>query len=76
MKRQAFLRLDQINNILILMLLVPLLLIYFLPITSQLILAQTTSVVNIEEYENPLFGFSIDYPSIWITDEFEKKNKK
>ena len=75
MKRQAFLPLDQINNILILMLLVPLLLIYFLPISSQLILAQTTSVVNIEEYENPIFGFSIDYPSTWITDEFEKRIK-
>ena len=75
MKRQAFLPLDQINNILILMLSVPLLLICFLPITSQLILAQTTSVVNIEEYENPIFGFSIDYPSTWITDEFEKRIK-
>ena len=75
MKRQAFLRLDQINNILILVLLVPLLLIYFLPITFPLILAQTTSVVNIEEYENPTFGFSIDYPSTWIIDEFEKRIK-
>ena len=75
MKRQAFLPLDQINNILILMLLVPLLLICFLLISSQLILAQTTSVVNIEEYENPIFGFSIDYPSTWITDEFEKRIK-
>ena len=73
MKRQAFLCLDQINTILILILLVPLLLIYFLPITSQLILAQTTSVVNTEEYENPIFGFSIDYPSTWIIDEFEKR---
>lgn len=75
MKRQAFLCLDQINNILILILLVPLLLIYFLPNTSQLILAQTTSLVNIKEYENPIFGFSIDYPSTWILDEFEKRIK-
>jgi len=75
MKRQLFLHLDQINNILILTLLVPLLLIYFLPITSQLIIAQTTSVVNIEEYENPIFGFSIYYPSTWIIDEFEKRIK-
>jgi len=76
MKQQVFLHLDQRNNILILMLSVPLLLlIYFLPITSQLILAQTTSVVNIEEYENPIFGFSIDYPSTWIINEFEKRIK-
>ena len=75
MKREAFLCLDQINNILILILLGPLLLIYFLPITSQLILAQTTSVVNIEKYENPIFGFSIDYPPTWMIDEFEKRIK-
>jgi hypothetical protein len=75
MRRKVFLHLDQITNILIIMLLVPLLLIYFLPITSQLTIAQTTSVVEMEEYKNPLFGFSIDYPSTWIIDEFEKRIK-
>src|SRR5215217_9393231 len=75
MRRRVFLHLDQITNILIIMLLVPLLLIYFLPMTSQLTIAQTTSVVEMEEYKNPLFGFSIDYPSTWIIDEFEKRIK-
>jgi hypothetical protein len=75
MRRRVFLHLDQITNILIIILLVPLLLIYFLPITSQLTIAQTTSVVEMEEYKNPLFGFSIDYPSTWIIDEFEKRIK-
>jgi hypothetical protein len=57
------------------MTLVPLLLSNFLPNTFQLILAQTNSVGNIDEYENTLFGLSIDYPSTWIIDEFEKKIK-
>src|SRR5215204_2392553 len=61
MRRKVFLHLDQITNILI--------------ITSQLTIAQTTSVVEMEEYKNPLFGFSIDYPSTWIIDEFEKRIK-
>lgn len=59
----------------ILILLVPLLLSNFLPNTFQLILAQTTSVENIKEYENSIFGLSIDYPSNWIIDEFEKRIK-
>jgi len=73
MRRSVFLHLDQITNILIIKLLVPLLLIYFLSITSQLAIAQTTSVVNMEEYKTPIFGFIIEYPSTWIIDEFEKK---
>jgi hypothetical protein len=75
MRRPVFLHLDQITNILIIILLVPLLLIYFLPITSQLAIAQTTSVVNMEEYKTPIFGFIIKYPSTWIIDEFEKSIK-
>jgi hypothetical protein len=76
MKQRIFFHIDQINNILILMLLVPLLLlISFLPIISPLITAQTTSVVNNEEYENLSFGFSVDYPSNWIINEFEKRIK-
>lgn len=59
----------------ILILLVPLLLSNFLPKTFQLILAQTNSVENIKEYENSIFGLSIDYPSNWIIDEFEKRIK-
>jgi hypothetical protein len=59
----------------ILILLVPLLLSNFLPNTFQLILAQTNSVENINEYENSIFGLSIDYPSNWIIDEFEKRIK-
>ena len=59
----------------ILILLVPLLLSNFLPNTFQLILAQTNSVENIKEYENSIFGLSIDYPSNWIIDEFEKRIK-
>jgi hypothetical protein len=59
----------------ILILLVPLLLSNFLPNTFQLILAQTNSVENIKEYENSIFGLSIDYPSNWIIDEFENRIK-
>lgn len=59
----------------ILILIVPLLLSNFLPKTFQLILAQTNSVENIKEYENSIFGLSIDYPSNWIIDEFEKRIK-
>jgi hypothetical protein len=59
----------------ILILLVPLLLSNFLPKTFQLILAQTNSVENIKEYENSIFGLSIDYPSNWIIDEFENRIK-
>ena len=56
----------------ILILLVPLLLSNFLPNTFQLILAQHNSVENIKEYESSVFGLSIEYPSNWIIDEFEK----
>ena len=67
---------NHISHILILVLLVPLLLlIYFTFSTSQLIVAQTTSVENVEEYKNTLFGLSIDYPSTWIIDEFDKRIK-
>lgn len=67
---------NQISHILILVLLVPLLLlIYFTFSTSPLIVAQTTSAENVEEYKNTLFGLSIDYPSNWIIDEFEKRIK-
>jgi hypothetical protein len=59
----------------ILILLVPLLLSNFLPNTFQLILAQTNSVENIKEYESSVFGLSIDYPSNWVIDEFEKSIK-
>jgi hypothetical protein len=59
----------------ILILLVPLLLSNFLPNTFQLILAQTNSVENLKEYENSVFGLSIDHPSTWIIDEFEKRIK-
>jgi hypothetical protein len=57
------------------MLLVPLLLLYFLNSSPHLALAQTVSVENIDNYENPLFGLSIDYPSSWIIKEFDKKIK-
>ncbi len=71
-----FFHLTQIKHVLLLLvLLVPLLLIYFTSSTSQLILAQTTAVGNIEEYKNTLFGLSIGYPSTWIIDEFEKRIK-
>ena len=59
----------------ILILLFPLLLSNFLPNTFQLILAQPNSVENLKEYENSVFGLSIDYPSTWIIDEFEKRIK-
>ena len=59
----------------ILILLVPLLLSNFLPNTFQLILAQPNSVENLKEYENSVFGLSIDHPSTWIIDEFEKRIK-
>ncbi|HEY8522919.1 MAG TPA: hypothetical protein VIL14_04080 [Nitrososphaeraceae archaeon] len=59
----------------ILILLVPLLLTNFLPNTFQLILAQPNSVENLKEYENSVFGLSIDHPSTWIIDEFEKRIK-
>ena len=68
---------NHLSHILILVLLVPLLLLIYFPSssTSKLILAQTTSVENVEEYKNTLFGLSIDYPSNWIIDEFEKRIK-
>src|SRR5688500_9858581 len=59
----------------ILILLVSLFLSNFLPNTFQLILAQPNSVENLKEYENSVFGLSIDYPSNWIIDEFEKRIK-
>ena len=59
----------------ILILLAPLLLSNFLPNTFQLILAQPNSVENLKEYENSVFGLSIDYPSTWIIGEFEKRIK-
>ena len=65
----------QIKCAFILVLLVPLLLSNFTPTTFQSILAQTNSVGNVEEYENTLFGLSIDYPSTWLIEEFEKKIK-
>jgi hypothetical protein len=66
---------NQIKYAFILVLLVPLLLSNFLPNTFQLIFAQTNSVGNIKEYESTIFGLSIDYPSSWIIDEFEKTLK-
>ena len=72
MKQQVNTFLLKSNKIcFILILLVPLLLSNFLPN----ILAQPNSVENIKEYENSIFGLSIDYPSTWIIDEFEKKIK-
>jgi hypothetical protein len=69
MKQQVmFFYPNQIKYIFIIILLVPLL-------SSNLVLAQTNSVGNIEKYENHLFGLSIDYPSNWIIDDFEKKIK-
>jgi|SRR5687768_5404225 len=65
----------QIKCAFILVLLVPLLLSNFTPTTFQSILVQTNSVGNVEEYENTLFGLSIDYPSTWLIEEFEKKIK-
>ena len=67
---------QQVNTFLlkicfILILLVPLLSSNFLPN----ILAQTSSVENIKEYNNSIFGLSIDYPSTWLIEEFEKKIK-
>ena len=38
-------------------------------------LAQTNSIENIKEYDNSVFGLSIDYPSTWLIDEFEKNIK-
>ena len=38
-------------------------------------LAQTNSIENIKEYDSSVFGLSIDYPSTWIIDEFEKRIK-
>ncbi len=66
---------NQIKYAFILVLLVPLLLSNYLPNTFQLIFAQTNSVGNIKEYERTIFGLSIDYPSSWIIDEFEKTLK-
>ena len=76
MKQQvnAFL-LKSTKKCFILILLAPLLLSNFLPNTFQLILAQPNSVENLKEYENSVFGLSIDYPSNWIIDEFEKRIK-
>ena len=72
MKQQVNIFLLKSNKIcFILLLLVPFLLTNFLPN----ILAQTNSVENIKEYENSIFGLSIDYPSTWLIDEFEKKIK-
>ena len=56
--------------ILILILLVPL-----LPIAFQSISGQTNPVENMKEYENNLFGISVNYPSNWVIDEYEKKIK-
>lgn len=56
--------------ILILILLVP-----SLPIAFQSISGQTNPVENMKEYENNLFGISVNYPSNWIIDEYEKKIK-
>ena len=39
------------------------------------ILAQTNSGENIKEYESSIFGLSIDYPSTWLIEEFEKNIK-
>ena len=76
MKQQVNTFLFKLNKkCFILILLVPLLLSNFLPNTFQLILAQTNSVENIKEYENSIFGLSIDYPSNWIIDEFENRIK-
>jgi hypothetical protein len=76
MKREViFFYLKQIKHVFILLILVPLLLSNFLPNTFQSIFSQTNPVGNIEEYENTLFGVSIDYPSTWIIEEFEKKIK-
>jgi hypothetical protein len=61
-------------NAFFLIILVPLILSNFLPNTFQTILAQTNPV-GIEKYENTLFGLSVDYPSNWIIEEFEKKIK-
>ena len=76
MKQQvnAFL-LKSTKKCFILILLAPLLLSNFLPNTFQLILAQPNSVENLKEYENSVFGLSIDYPSTWIIGEFEKRIK-
>ena len=76
MKQQvnAFL-LKSTKKCFILILLAPLLLSNFLPNTFQLILAQPNSVENLKEYENSVFGLSIDYPSNWIIDEFENRIK-
>ena len=52
-------------------LLVPLLSSNFLANT----IAQPNSVENIKEYDSSVFGLSIDYPSTWLVDEFEKKIK-
>src|SRR4029079_18431616 len=52
-------------------LLVPLLSSNFLANT----IAQPNSVENIKEYDSSVFGLSIDYPSTWLVDQFEKKIK-
>jgi len=39
------------------------------------ILGQTNPIENTKGYENTLFGISLNYPSNWIIDEFEKKIK-
>ena len=66
----------QVNTFLLIIrlhsiLLFPLLSSNFLPNT----LAQTNSIENIKEYESSVFGLSIDYPSTWLIDEFEKNIK-
>jgi hypothetical protein len=75
MKKLRFLDTFKIKYILVSMILIPLLLFYFLNGSSHLALAQTVSVENIDSYENPLFGLSIEYPSSWIIKEFDKKIK-
>src|SRR4026207_1345670 len=52
-------------------LLFPLLSSNFLPN----ILGQPKTVENIKEYDSSVFGLSIDYPSTWLIDEFEKNIK-
>ena len=65
----------QVNTFLLIsgfiILLFPLLSSHFLLNT----LAQTNSIENIKEYDSSVFGLSIDYPSTWLIDEFEKNIK-
>ena len=52
-------------------LLFPLLSSNFLPN----IFTQPKTVENIKEYDRSVFGLSINYPSTWLIDEFEKNIK-